>query len=74
MTGCVNKLTEAALNGNVTALIFALKSRHNYVDSGVGAATLVENKVAITLPNPGFLVAEAIPGRTDDPGRDHHTT
>lgn len=51
----VNKLTEVALAGNVTALIFALKSRHNYVDSGVGAATLVENKVAITFQLPDSL-------------------
>ncbi len=49
----VNKLVNMALMGNVPCLIFALKSRHNYVDSGVGAATLVENKVSInfTLPD-----------------------
>ena len=51
----VGKLTEVALSGNVTALIFALKSRHNYVDSGVGAATLVENKVSIQFVLPDSL-------------------
>jgi hypothetical protein len=48
----VNKLVDVALKGNIAAIIFALKSRHNYVDSGVGAATLVENKVAITFQLP----------------------
>lgn len=50
-----NKLVEMARNGNVAALIFALKSRHNYVDSGVGAAVQVENKVAITFSLPDSL-------------------
>jgi len=54
----VNKLVEMALMGNVPSLIFALKSRHNYVDSGVGAATLVENKVAITFQLPDALKPE----------------
>lgn len=54
----VNKLVEMALKENVTSLIFALKSRHNYVDSGVGAATLVENKVAITFQLPDALNPE----------------
>ncbi len=52
----VNKLTEMALRGNVTAIIFSLKSRHNYIDSGVGA--VVENKVAITFQLPGSLSPE----------------
>ncbi len=54
----VNKLTELALKGNIAAIIFALKSRHNYVDSGVGAATLVENKVSINFTLPDALPAE----------------
>lgn len=51
----VGKLNEVALAGNVTALIFALKSRHNYVDSGVGNATRVENKVSIQFVLPDAL-------------------
>lgn len=51
----VNKLTELALKGNVSALIFSLKSRHNYVDSGVGAATVVENKVSVNFVLPDSL-------------------
>jgi hypothetical protein len=54
----VNKLVEMALTGNVTALIFALKSRHNYVDSGVGAATLVENKVSVNFILPDAMKPE----------------
>ncbi|MBY0506445.1 MAG: hypothetical protein K2X03_21180 [Bryobacteraceae bacterium] len=51
----VNKLTELALGGSVTALIFALKSRHNYNDSGNGTATLVENKVSVNFVLPDAL-------------------
>jgi hypothetical protein len=54
----VNKLVEVALSGNVAALALALKGRHNLVDSGVGHATLVENKVAITFQLPGALSPE----------------
>jgi len=53
-----NKLIELALKGNIAAIIFSLKSRHNYVDSGVGAAALVENKVAITFQLPDSLSPE----------------
>jgi len=53
-----NKLIEVALKGNVTALIFALKSRHNYVDSGVGAATVVENKVSVNFVLPDSMKPE----------------
>lgn len=53
-----NKLVEMALQGSVPSLIFALKSRHNYVDSGVGATTLVENKVSITFTVPDSLKPE----------------
>jgi len=53
-----NKLVEVALKGNVTALIFALKSRHNYVDSGVGAATVVENKVSVNFVLPDAMKPE----------------
>ena len=50
-----NKLVEMALGGNVAALIFALKSRHNYVDSGVGAATPIENRVSVNFILPDAL-------------------
>jgi hypothetical protein len=53
-----NKLIELALKGNISALIFALKSRHNYVDSGVGAATVVENKVSVNFVLPDALKPE----------------
>jgi len=53
-----NMLVRMALQGNVPCLIFALKSRHNYVDSGVGAATLVENKVSINFTLPDALKPE----------------
>jgi hypothetical protein len=53
-----NKLIELALRGNISALIFALKSRHNYVDSGVGAATVVENKVSVNFVLPDALKPE----------------
>jgi hypothetical protein len=52
----VNKLVEVALKGNVAAICFALKTRHNYVDSGVGAA--IENKVQINFQLPGALKPE----------------
>lgn len=51
----VNKANELAMKGNVACIIFLLKSRHNYVDSGVGAATLVENKVSIEFKLPDSL-------------------
>jgi hypothetical protein len=54
----VNKLVEVALKGNVAALCFALKSRHNYVDTGAGAAT-IENKVSVN-----FILPDAM--RPDD--------
>jgi len=50
-----NRLVEMALCGNVPCLIFALKSRHNYNDAGVGSATLVENKVSFN-----FILPEAL--------------
>jgi hypothetical protein len=53
----VNKLVEVALKGNVAALCFALKSRHNYNDTGSGNA-VIENKVAITFQLPGALSPE----------------
>ena len=53
-----NKLIELALKGNISALIFSLKSRHNYVDSGVGAATVVENKVSVNFILPDALKPE----------------
>ncbi|MGB6943781.1 MAG: hypothetical protein WBE37_15385 [Bryobacteraceae bacterium] len=53
-----NKLIELALKGNISAFIFSLKSRHNYVDSGVGAATVVENKVSVNFVLPDALKPE----------------
>ena len=50
----VNKLVEVALKGNVAALCFALKTRHNYNDTGSGNA-VIENKVAITFQLPAAL-------------------
>jgi len=54
----VNKLTEVALSGNVAAICFALKSRHNYVDQGAGTAALVENTVSINFVLPDSLSPE----------------
>lgn len=54
----VNKLVEVALKGNVTALIFALKSRHNYNDAGNGTA-VIENKVSVNFVLPDSLPPEA---------------
>jgi hypothetical protein len=53
-----NKLVELALKGNPACLIFALKARHNYNDSGNGTATVVENKVAITFQLPDAMKPE----------------
>ncbi len=52
-----NKLVEMALQGNVACLIFALKSRHNYNDAGIGNA-VIENKVAITFQLPDAMKPE----------------
>jgi hypothetical protein len=54
----VNKLVEVALKGNPGCLIFALKARHNYNDSGNGTATLVENKVSVNFVLPDSLKPE----------------
>jgi hypothetical protein len=55
----VNKLVDVALKGNVAALCFALKTRHNYVDAGVGGATPIENKVSINFILPDAMKPEA---------------
>lgn len=54
----VNKLIEVALKGNVAALCFALKARHNLVDSGTGNATVVENRVSVNFVLPDSLPPE----------------
>jgi hypothetical protein len=53
----INKLVEVALTGNVAALCFALKSRHNYNDSGAGTA-VIENKVSVNFILPDALKPE----------------
>ncbi len=45
----VGKLFELAMAGNVTCILFALKSRHNYSDQGV---PLVENRISINYQLP----------------------
>lgn len=49
---------QATEKGNVTAAIFLLKSRHNYVDNGGGSEA--QNKVSITFNLPGADKLEAV--------------
>jgi transcriptional regulator with XRE-family HTH domain len=51
----VGKLFELAMAGNVTCILFALKSRHNYSDQG---APLVENRISINYQLPAALKPE----------------
>lgn len=53
----VNRLVEMALKGNVACLIFALKSRHNYNDSGTGTA-VIENRVQVIFQLPDAMKPE----------------
>ena len=48
----VGKLFEMAMDGNVTSILFALKCRHGYQDTG---GVVVENKVSINFQLPAAL-------------------
>jgi transposase-like protein len=52
----VNKLVEMALRGNIAALIYALKARHDLLDNQVN--NVIENKVAITFQLPDAMRPE----------------
>jgi hypothetical protein len=53
-----NKAVEMALKGHPTLLIFCLKARHNWNDSGNGTATVVENRVSVNFVLPDALKPE----------------